>query len=219
MNTFFSWSLFLLLNSSNNFQLQNGDLIFEDLDCGGFCEAIEKVTDGYNGANFSHVGIVSIDEKTNQPMVIEANYPEVSLISLNDFLNRYYDANHKPKAVVGRLKKEYQALIPQALQEAKKLLGKKYDDAFDIDNDKYYCSEFIYHIFYVANNNKEIFKLYPMTYKIPNSDNFFPIWVDYFKQLNLPIPEGKPGLNPGGMSRSDKIDIVYYYGQPSTKEK
>jgi len=25
--------------------------------------------------------------------------------------------------------------------------------------------------------------------------------------LNIPIPEGKPGINPGGISRSEKLEM------------
>ena len=38
-----------------DFELTNGDLLFQDLDCGPFCDAIEKVTEGYRGAQLSHV--------------------------------------------------------------------------------------------------------------------------------------------------------------------
>jgi len=44
---------------NHGFVLQPGDLLFQDLDCGPLCDAIEKVTTGYQGANFSHVGIVA----------------------------------------------------------------------------------------------------------------------------------------------------------------
>jgi hypothetical protein len=37
----------------------------------------------------------------------------------------------------------------------------------------------------------------------------------YYEDLEHPIPEGELGLNPGGMSRSDAIDIVIYYEKPS----
>ena len=46
-------------------------------------------------------------------------------------------------------------------------------------------------------------------------NNPFRHWEDYYKELNHPIPEGKLGLNPGGMSRSDAIDIVYIFEKPS----
>ena len=51
----------------------------------------------------------------------------------------------------------------------------------------------------------------PMTYKQPGTNDFFPAWVEYYNELGKPIPEGLPGCNPGGMSVSDKIEIVGIY--------
>ena len=42
-----------------------------------------------------------------------------------------------------------------------------------------------------------------------------PAWVDYFRDLNAPVPEGEPGVNPGGISRSPKVAIVHSYGRPA----
>jgi len=57
-----------------------------------------------------------------------------------------------------------------------------------------------------------------MTYKDPDTEEIFPIWVDYFKKLKVDIPEGHPGLNPGGMSTSRYINIVHFYGKPQGYE-
>ncbi len=56
-----------------------------------------------------------------------------------------------------------------------------------------------------------------MTFNDPDTQEPFPIWVEYYKKLGEPIPEGEPGLNPGGISRSIYIDIVHYYGKPDVK--
>ena len=37
------------------------------------------------------------------------------------------------------------------------------------------------------------------------------VWIDYFNNLGISIPENEPGINPGGISLSHKIDIVYNY--------
>ena len=47
-----------------------------------------------------------------------------------------------------------------------------------------------------------------MTFKDPTTHQFFPAWVDYYKSLNMDIPEGKPGINPGSISTSNKIIII-----------
>ncbi len=196
------------------FTLQEGDLLFQNLDCGDFCNAVEKVTIGYKGARFSHVAIVAKDS-TGNLVVIEAVSRGVSIISVKDFFNKSHDKNNNPKVIVGRLLPQYQHLIPKAIKEAYKLLGHKYDDVFCSTNDSYYCSELIYEIFKRANNSKEVFELVPMTFKDPDTKETFPIWTKYFQDLNKPIPEGEPGNNPGGISLSKKIKIVYAYGIPN----
>jgi hypothetical protein len=47
-----------------------------------------------------------------------------------------------------------------------------------------------------------------MTFKSPKTKEYFEVWVDYYKKLNIEIPEGKPGCNPGGISTSDKLKII-----------
>ena len=210
--------IFLIVCEMNvaqeNFQLKRGDILFQDSDCGAPCKAIEKVTTGYKGANLSHVGIAEQNNDENW-IVIEAISDGVVKTPLGEFLNRSLDAEGKPKVLVGRVVEKYQSLLPEALKEAQKLLGKPYDEVYKLGNGSYYCSELIYEIFKRANNGEPIFKLYPMTFKDPETRKTFPAWVDYFNELNEQIPEGEPGLNPGGISRSPAIRIVHCYGSPS----
>jgi len=221
----FLFAIILVFISCNNgsekgadFELKVGDLLFQDLDCGPFCDAIEKVTQGYNGANFSHIGIISKDSTKNF-IVIEAQPPVVNTTSLKDFLGRSFNKNGQPKVVVGRLKQRYCNLIPSAIGKAFSLVGKPYDKIFDINNDAYYCSELIYEIFLFANNGEPIFKLQPMTFKDPAIDNTFPAWKEYFSELDVSIPEGKLGINPGSISCSPIINIVHCYGIPGGWKK
>lgn len=197
-----------------HFVLQPGDLLFQDLDGGPLCEAIEKVTTGYQGMNLSHVGIVAKDNNGNL-IVIEAVSAGVEVTPLQTFLERSFDARHHPKVIIGRLKEPYRRLIPSAIKEARALKGKPYDRVFSIDNEAYYCSELIYEIFLRVNNNNPVFKLQPMTFKEPDTREFHPAWESYFAELGAPIPEGQPGINPGGISRSPVLTIVHAYGTPS----
>jgi hypothetical protein len=199
---------------NRNFALQPGDLLFQDSDLGPLCDAIEKVTTGFQGANFSHVGIVAKDNSGNF-VVIEAVSNGVVSTPLQTFLSRSFDAKGQPKVVVGRVKEPYRHLIPRALKEGLALKGKPYDKVFAIDNGAYYCSELIYEIFLQANANKPVFKLQPMTYKDPDTGEMLTAWEDYFSKLGVPIPEGKPGINPGGISCSRLLTIIYAYGNPS----
>ncbi len=204
-------------DGNRNFALQPGDLLFQDSDLGPLCDAIEKVTTGFQGANFSHVGIVAKDD-SGKFTVIEAVSNGVVVTPLRAFLGRSFDARHQPKVVVGRVKKPYRHLIPRALKEGLALKGKPYDKVFAIDNEAYYCSELIYEIFLRANANKPVFKLQPMTYKDPDTGEMLTAWEDYFSKLGVSIPEGQPGINPGGISCSRFLTMIYAYGNPGRSQ-
>lgn len=192
--------LFVFLGYSQTITLQDGDFIFQSIDCGPLCEAINQVTEGYKNHDFNHMGMVVI--QNNETFVMEAAGTEVSLTPYDAFVGKT-----EMPMYVGRLKRKYRRLIPQAINFGKKQLGKPYDVNYLYDNEKYYCSELIYDCFLNA-NGKPFFKLFPMTYKAPGSDSYFKVWEDYFKNLNMEVPEGKPGCNPGGMSLSNKIKIL-----------
>lgn len=187
--------------AQNKVTLQDGDLLFQDMDCGPLCDAIEAVTEGYNGNDFSHMGMVY--HKNDTIYIIEAAGKAVRLTTLEKF-----SKNTKKPMPVGRLKKQYKKLIPNAISFSLKQLGVPYDDEYIYDNGSYYCSELIYDAFKSANKNKPFFELFPMTYKQPGTNDFFPAWVEYYKEIGKEIPEGLPGCNPGGISTSDKIEII-----------
>ena len=199
-------AFFLIFNqtiTAQNQKLENGDLLFININCGPMCEAINAVTEGFEGKDFNHMGII-INEN-NEYFVYEAIGKSVVKTPLKTFISYT-----KEPIYLGRLKEEFQNLIPDAISFSEKQLGVPYDNDFIYDNGKYYCSELIYDAFLSANNNKPFFKLYPMTYKEPNSDNFFPIWIEHFKNQNIEIPEGKLDCNPGGMSLDEKITFELF---------
>ena len=192
---------------------ESGDLLFQDLDCGPLCDAIEKVTIGYEGGNFSHVGVAAVDDN-GSVVVIEAVSSGVEVTPLRTFLRRSLDTKGHPKVIVGRLKKAYHHLIAPAIEEALALKGKPYDKVFAVDNEAYYCSELVYEIFRHANDNAPVFTLQPMTFKEPGTEHTQQAWQEYFSALGVSIPEGRPGINPGGISRSATLTIVYTYAYP-----
>ena len=217
---------FTSCNSSDNndFQLQIGDILFQDLDSSPLCDAIEIVTPGYNNNNFSHIGIIV---ELGDPNCINPNYiyednirvleaipNKVTTTRLDSFLNRSIDSNKKPKVIVGRLKKRYQYSILDAVKFLKNKIGIEYDDYFIKDNNKYYCSELIYEAF----EKDSVFRLYPMTFIDPITNNTMNLWQEYYNELETKIPEGEPGINPGIMSISENIKIVHKYGEPSKKQ-
>jgi uncharacterized protein YycO len=213
MKYFCAFLLICIFNSvrivaQQNYIPQTGDLFFQDVDCGSFCDAIEKVTTGFEGKNLSHVGIAFVE--SGQVFIFEAGGHGVVKTPLDSFLNKSFDSNKRPKVLVGRLKESYRNVIPAAISKCKSLIGKKYDSVFDLSNDQYYCSELVYYT-YKDSTGRSLFEVAPMTFIDPDTHKTFPAWVDYFKKLGIPIPEGKPGLNPGGISRSDKLEIIFSY--------
>jgi hypothetical protein len=206
--------LFILHSScASNFQLQEGDLLFQDLDSSALCDAIELVTPGYNDANFSHIGfIVSDDGKLK---VLEAIPPKVILTELEDFLSRSKDQDGNPKVIVGRLKKEYKKAIPKAVEFAHKKIGVDYDGIFIMNNNSYYCSELLYEAF----SKDSIFQLQAMTFLHPESGDTLQTWKAYYAEIGVKIPENELGINPGIMSLSKKIEIVHIYGIPDGMKK
>ena len=187
---------------TNIYQLQPGDILFQDLDCGAACDAIEKVTVGANGMDFSHCGIVVVMD--GEYKVVEA-YGNVRATPVADFVSRIKDVNGKPKILAGR--PDNKSLAAASADIAQQFIGKGYDDAFDLTNDSYYCSELVYECYRKGNGNKPYFMLNLMTFKEPGTDEIMPFWKEYYKKLNKSVPEGEPGINPGAMSRNKNLTL------------
>ena len=187
--------------------------MFQDLDSGPLCEAIELVTPGYKNGNFSHIGLI-VNSK-GKLKVLEAIPPKVTLSEIEDFLSKSKDKDKNPKVIVGRLKNYHQKNIKKAIRFANKKIGEKYDDLFLINNERYYCSELIYEAFL----EDSVFKLQPMNFLSPNSNDTLKIWKDYYLKLGFSVPQNELGINPGIMSLSENLDIVHIYGIPNGMKK
>jgi hypothetical protein len=168
--------------------LQAGDILFQNLNCGEMCDAIEAVTTGIDGKDFSHCALVVNVNDTLK--VIEAIGDKVQVNSLENFFARSGDTSKIKNLTVGRLKYQYENLIPKATLKLHQHIGQPYDNEFILNNGKWYCSELIYEVFKTANGNKDFFELAPMTFKDPKTQSFFPTWITYYKELNKEIPEG-----------------------------
>ena len=195
---FFLLTPFFIIAQKGN--LKTGDLLFQKMDCGDLCEAIHAVTEGYDGNDFSHLGLVVIEN--DSVFIIEAAGNAVRKVTLEQF-----SKNTTTTMLIGRVKPKFKKLIPKVISFSKQQIGIPYDDDYLYDNGKYYCSELIYDAFLNA-HCEPFFELQPMTFKQPNTNKFFPAWVDYYQNLKIEIPEGELGCNPGGISTSKKIKIV-----------
>ena len=194
---------------SKQFNLKEGDLLFQKWTQSDFAQAINKVTEGYEKNDFAHIGMI-INDKDSLKVFEATQNKGVALTSISEFLNASTDKQGNPLVSVGRIKKSFSKHIPQINEWVINQLDKNYDTLFIYGNDKFYCSELIHDAFNL-NTKEKIFELAPMTFKDPDTNDFFPVWVDYFKRNDADIPEGEPGINPGLMSRSSKINIVHEY--------
>ncbi|MDC0249584.1 YiiX/YebB-like N1pC/P60 family cysteine hydrolase [Flavobacteriales bacterium] len=208
MKKYFYLFFISILSCNTNFQLKEGDLLFQDLDSSPLCDAIELVTTGYKGANLSHIGLIVADH--NKLKVLEAISPKITLTEIDDFLNRSFDKDGNPKVIVGRLKYEFRNAIPSAINFTKEQLGIRYDNVFLMNNNSYYCSELIYEAF----KKDSIFNLQPMNFIDPNTKDLLATWKKYYEKLKVDIPQNELGINPGIISVSNKIKIVHFYGTP-----
>lgn len=202
--------LFLLSSCTNNskqeeMQLQEGDIVFQTLQCGDLCTAIQAVTTSCKDRDFNHCGLVV--KQGDSLAFLEAIGSEVGINPFSVVFARKVDTLERESVIVARLKPEYRSLIPAAIEWGKKQVGVPYDNPFLMDNGMLYCSELIYEAFKEANNGKEIFTLYPMTFIDRSTNEFYPAWVAHFKEYNMEVIEGALGLSPGWISLSEKVDI------------
>lgn len=191
---------------AQDFDFRSGDLLFQDIDCGPLCDAIEKVTPSINGKHFSHIGLVYV--AGDSLWVIEAIEKKVKITPLSQFISRSTTETGQPKIMVGRLSKAYQYLNAKAIRYSLQQLEVPYDDAFLYGNGKYYCSELIYDAYKYANDNREFFGLYPMTFKNPETNKTDKAWKAYYQKLKMKVPEGKLGCNPGSIGIHNAVEII-----------
>ena len=213
MNVFFSHNLFLMLVcvlfcisscKPKQYQPCSGDLLFQASEDSDFSEAIIRSTGNSQNYNFSHVGIV--EKAGNAVYVIEA-VPEfgVRKVTLSQFLNasaKSPDGN--PLLVACRLKPDIEMQKPA--KNAHLLIGMPYDSVFSHDNKAYYCSELVYDSYLDASGDN-LFHQVDMSFS-DTAGNVLPYWEAYFADLNMPIPEGKPGTNPTQLFQSEHLEIV-----------
>ncbi|UOV00027.1 hypothetical protein MUU74_08735 [Chryseobacterium daecheongense] len=179
-------------------QLENGDLLFVTAKETGLSGAINNVTQKEKAISFDHIGIL---EKENNTFFVLHAAPKggSQKQTLKDFVRD--QTQEGQKVIVYRLKPEYQKTIPPAINKAESMLGKPYNFNYILDENSYYCSDFIERVF----REDHIFALEPMTFIDPKTGKTNEFWEDFYKKKNLKVPEGEPGCNPNGLAGSDKL--------------
>lgn len=187
--------------------LENGDLLFEVAGISEFSKAISSSTAAVDSLQFDHVAMVFIEDN-GAVKVIEAS-PEAGVrkIAIEDFLFSATKIGDKPGVVVKRLKEDYSSR--KAVERALKCIGMPYDWWYLPNNGKMYCSELIYEC-YIDNKGNHIFEARPMNFRTP--DGKLPeFWVNLYKELGQPVPEGVLGTNPADLSKDKRLTEIYRY--------
>ena len=198
------FAIFLFVLNCKNSQtsgLKNGDLLFVTAKESGLSGAINNVTQKQKNASFDHIGILQKD-KTGTFALHAAPKGGSQKQNLSEFLKD--QANDGQKVVVYRLKPEFQKTIPDAIVKANSMLGKPYNFNYILDENSYYCSDYIERSFRI----NHIFKLEPMTFVDPKTGKTNAFWEEFYAEKNLKVPEGEPGCNPNGLAASDKIQRI-----------
>ena len=196
---------------NNNFELKEGDLLFQNTGTGEIDNAIKEVTATSFSKNYSHVGIAM--QKDKKWFVVEAIPKEgICQTPLTQFLSRNKNKFNKSKTTVARLNSDYQPYISKAIAYGIERIHTPYDEIFLWDDDSYYCSELVYKMF----SSQDLpagsipFLTHPMTFN-DSTGNPMPSWVTYYETRNQPIPEGIEGTNPNLMASSPHIQFVHDY--------
>lgn len=197
---------------SENFKLQEGDLVFiVDNSASDLVKAIKESTSLKEEIPFTHVG--TMKKENGKIFILEATSPEgVVKTPLDAYFAKAALLETKPLIAVGRLKSEYRYAIPSAISNTEQKLGKKYDYAYDEQNDAFYCSELI-RLCFLDSLGTPIFEPLPMSFKNKETGLMDQYWTSHFEKLGVSIPEGKPGTNPADMAKASVINIVYRYYQ------
>jgi len=199
---FFSILFFVLsCKNSQNLGLKNGDLLFVTAKESGLSGAINNVTQKQKNASFDHIGILQKD-KMGVFVLHAAPKGGSQKQNLNEFLKD--QANDGQKVVVYRLKPQFQKNIPDAIEKANSMVGKPYNFNYILDENSYYCSDYIERAF----RKDKIFTLEPMTFIDPKTGKTNMFWEEFYAKKNLKVPEGELGCNPNGLAGSDKIERI-----------
>ncbi len=195
----------------NSFQLQQGDLLFQNTGTDEIDNAIKEVTATSAAKNYTHVGMAM--QEDGKWFVLEAIPKEgVCKTPLEKFLNRNKNKFDQPQTAVARLDSNYHPYISRAIAYGMERINKPYDDVFLWNDDSYYCSELVYKMFSSQTLTEDHlpFLTHPMTFN-DSSGTPLPSWVAYYQKRNQPIPEGITGTNPNLMASSQFIEFVHDY--------
>ena len=202
MKTFYALVILVLCSScTNTSEIKSGDIVFRGASSSQLSEAINDVTQTSKSTNYTHIGICNIED--GKVVVYHSDLgkgvvkePLELFVSSEDTINYNVD--------LYRIKNSEPKQIENAISIAKSLIGKPYNTTYILEDEGYYCSEYIYELF----KQDSVFTLEPMTFKNSETNTFHSGWIEHYEKLGVEIPEGKLGCNPNGMADSSTLEFV-----------
>ena len=165
--------------------LRPADLLFHVTPDGN---AITDVTPGM----IDHVAIY-----LGADSVLEAVGRGVVITSLDSIVRR------SGYQLIGRVRR---VDAQRSITQARSYLGRSYDWLYLPDNDDIYCSELV-QLSYLDHQGKPLFSTIPMSFH-DASGRITDYWIQFYARHQMAVPEGKPGSNPGELSRRPSVRIV-----------
>ncbi|CAD1787472.1 hypothetical protein XSP_000612 [Xanthomonas euroxanthea] len=193
-------ALALLPATSIAVQLQDGDLLFVTAARTGLSGAIDDATAKQDAPSFDHVALLAHDG--TEQVLLHADEQGSRQQPLQAFVE---DANTRHRQIhVYRLTEEQRSAIPGAIAQARRMLGKPYNQTYVQDDNSYYCSDFIERAF----RAHHVFALQPMNFRNPQTGQVSPYWTEFYRSKGMAVPQGLPGTNPNDMAKSAALRVV-----------
>jgi len=189
------------VSCSNTLQIKSGDIVFRGATGSDLSEAINEVTQTAKSTNYTHVGICDV---VNGKVVVYHSDLDKGVVKETLKLFLSHEGLEGYNADLYRIKNIEPKQIEYAISKAKSLVGNPYNITYILEDEGYYCSEFIYELF----KEVSVFKLEPMTFKNSETNTFHNGWIEHYKKLGIAIPEGQLGCNPNGMASSNALKFI-----------
>lgn len=181
-------------------EVREGDLLFVTAGHSGLSAAIDDATARHDSQSFDHVALLASAAEGWQ--VLHADEKGSRQQSLAAFRQ---DARAKQRQiVVYRLRAPQQAAIRDAVATARTMLGKPYNTSYVLNEDSYYCSDFIERAF----RAHHVFALQPMNFRNPQTGQIAQHWIDLYRGMGLDVPQDQPGTNPNDMSAAPVLQRI-----------
>ncbi|PZT11457.1 YiiX/YebB-like N1pC/P60 family cysteine hydrolase [Stenotrophomonas maltophilia] len=181
-------------------EVREGDLLFVTAGRSGLSAAIDDATGKQGAPSFDHVALLAAAPDGWE--VLHADEKGSRRQSLVEFRQ---EARAKQRhIVVYRLHTSPQAAIKDAIATARTMLGKPYNASYVLNEDSYYCSDFIERAF----RAHHVFALQPMNFRNPQTGQIAQHWVDLYRGMGMEVPQGQPGTNPNDMSAAPVLQRI-----------